>query len=201
MAKSDKSRKIGIFGGTFNPVHIGHLINIEFTRDFFALDKVFLIPAKIPVHKEIEGGVSPADRFRMVELAVADNPFIEASSIEIDRDSPSYTITTINELHEIYPDDELFLILGADSFNELDTWKSYEDILKRVSIIVMKRPGSPVLRNDIKKFASGIYEIENPLIDLSSTIIRNRIKQGRTVRYLTSDEILGYIEKKRLYQN
>jgi len=123
MVKSDRIKRTGIFGGTFNPIHHGHLINIELLIDHFNLDRVLFIPAKIPVHKTLADNVSSADRLKMVELALAGSENMLSSGIEINRETASYTITTLEELKNIYPDDELFLIIGSDSFNELDTWK------------------------------------------------------------------------------
>ena len=200
MERLDKIKKIGIFGGTFNPIHYGHLINLEFIREQYNLDKVILIPAKMPVHKELSGSVQAADRMEMVNLAVSDNKFFETSSIEFDRDSASYTIITVNELRELYHDDELYLIIGSDSYNELDTWKSYEELLKSISLIVMLRPGSVVLRDDLPVVPGSVFITDSPLIDISSSLIRERISRGYTAKYLTPDAVIDYINRKGLYR-
>ena len=198
MERLDKIKKIGIFGGIFNPIHYGHLINLEFIREQYNLDKVILIPAKMPVHKELSGSVQAADRMEMMNLAVSDNKFFETSSIEIDRDSASYTIITVNELRELYHDDELYLIIGSDSYNELDTWKSYEELLKSISLIVMLRPGSVVLRDDLPVVPGSVFITDSPLIDISSSLIRERISRGYTAKYLTPDAVIDYINRKVL---
>lgn len=200
-ARSGNIRRTGIFGGTFNPVHYGHLINIEFIREEYSLDRVILIPAKIPVHKNISDNTAPSDRFEMVRLAVSGNNFIEVSGIEIERETPSYTIITISELQAMYPDDKLYLIIGSDSFNELDTWKSYKELLAEIPLIVMKRPGSEALRDDIHGIAKEVNVFENPLIGISSSMIRERIKKDLTVRYLIPDAVADYIYRKGLYKN
>lgn len=199
MAKLDNSRRTGIFGGTFNPIHIGHLINLEFIREKYSLDRVFVIPAKVPVHKNITDSIDPADRLEMVKLAFSGNRFVEISEIEINRESPSYTIITLEDIRHLFPDDELYLIIGSDSFNELDTWKSYKEILAEIPLIIMKRPGSTKLRDDLLLLALEVNVFENPLIEISSSMIRERIKNNLSVRYLIPDAVADYIYKKRLY--
>jgi nicotinate-nucleotide adenylyltransferase len=200
MARYGNIRRIGIFGGTFNPIHYGHMINIELIREKYSLEKIFVIPAKIPVHKIITDQIDPAARFEMVKIAFANNNFIEVSDIEINRDTPSYTVITLKELGTLYPDDKLYLIIGSDSFNELDTWKSYKEILADRPLIVMKRPGSEALRDDIFSLAAEVNIFENPLIGISSSMIRDRIKNNLSVRYLIPDNVAEYIYRKRLYR-
>ncbi len=200
MVKSDRIKKIGIFGGTFNPIHHGHLINIELVKENFQLDLILLIPAKIPVHKKIEDSISPYDRYKMVELAVAGVDTLEISDLELKRDSASYTITTLEELKSIYPDSELFLIIGSDSFNELDTWKEYKKILKNYALIVLQRPGDILLRKDIQSLATKVEFYNESMIDISSTMIRERVRKGLSIRYLTTDSVINFIRDKGLYK-
>ncbi len=200
MAKSDKPFKTGIYGGTFNPVHYGHLVNAEYVRESFGLDRIIFIPAKKPVHKEMIKYASPEDRIAMVSSAVKGNEYFTVSDIEVSRESDSYTIYTIEAMEKLYPDDELFLIIGSDSFNELDTWKSYREIIDKVAIIVMLRPGSISLRPDILKLGRKFFLHENPLIGISSSDIRERIGAGNSVRYLTPDSVIDYIYSKGLYK-
>lgn len=194
-------RRTGIFGGTFNPVHTGHLINIEFVRDFLNLDRVLLIPAKDPVHKKIYDSVTPDERLEMVKLAVSGNKYFEVSGIEIERDTSSYTLYTLNQLKKIYPDDEFYLIIGSDSFNELDTWKSFQEILERTNIVVIRRPGDLELRKDILEISVSVTAVENPEINISSTEIRNRVRLGKSIKYLVPDAVLDYINIRGLYRN
>jgi nicotinate-nucleotide adenylyltransferase len=200
MVKSDKAKRIGIFGGTFNPIHHGHLINIELLLEHFNLDLVLFIPAKIPVHKNVAGKVTPADRLKMVELAIENSEKFHSSGIEINRKTASYTITTLHELEEIYPGDELFLIIGSDSFNELDTWKEYKNILSGYKIIVMMRPGDTELRDDLLTHALKVEQYRGGLIEISSSMIRERIKSNLPVRYLTTDNVIEFIRIKGLYK-
>ena len=194
-------KRTGIFGGTFNPVHAGHLINLEFIRSELELDRVLLIPAREPVHKTIDDRITPSERLDMVKIAIEGNPFFKASTIEIERPQSSYTLYTINELLTIYPEDEFFLIIGSDSFNELDTWKSYAEILKSVNIAVMKRPGDPHLREDLTAISKKVIIVENPEIGISSTMIRERVKLGKSIRYLVPDPVIEYIHARGLYKN
>ncbi|HPS59057.1 MAG TPA: nicotinate-nucleotide adenylyltransferase [Spirochaetota bacterium] len=200
MAKHDNPLKIGIYGGTFNPVHYGHLVNVESVRDKFKLDMVIFIPAKMPVHKEMTCYASPEDRLAMVKTAVDGNEYFSVSDMEITRESASYTIYTIDTLERLYPGTELFLIIGSDSFNELDTWKAYTEIIKRVAIIIMQRPGSVTLRQDMLMKGGRFILHENPLIGISSSGIRERIMSGHSIKYMTPDSVIDYIYSKGLYK-
>jgi nicotinate-nucleotide adenylyltransferase len=200
MVKSDRSERIGVFGGTFNPIHHGHLINIELLTDQFNLDRVLFIPAKIPVHKDVAGKVTAADRLKMVELAIQNSEKFHSSGIEINRETASYTITTLRELEKAYPGDELFLIIGSDSFNELDTWKDYKNILTGYTIIVMMRPGDTELRGDLSAQAIKIEQYAGALIDISSSMIRERVKKELSIKYLTTDSVIEFIRIKGLYK-
>ena len=200
MVKSDRTKRIGIFGGTFNPIHHGHLINIELIKEKFKLDLILFIPAKIPVHKIVEDNILPSDRLEMLKLAVAGNNGFQVSGIELNRESASYTITTLEELKIIYPDDNLFLIIGSDSFNELDTWKEYKKILMEYPVIVMQRPGDLRLRDDILSLAVNVDIHREAMIEISSSMIRDRVKKGLPVRYLTTNEVIDFINDKGLYK-
>lgn len=200
MVKQGKCPRIGIYGGTFDPVHYGHLLNAESVRESYSLDRVLFIPDKKPVHKSSPGLALPEDRMNMLKLAVTGNSKFEVSDIEINREEPSYTIYTVESLIELYPGAELFLIIGSDSFNELDTWKSYMEIISRVHVIVMKRPGSTELRHDIMSLDGSFHYHDNPMIEISSTLIREKIRNGLSVRYMLPDIVIEYIYSKELYK-
>lgn len=193
--------KLGIFGGTFNPIHYGHLINAQLIFEDFDLDKVIFVPSKSPVHKEFINGATGEDRHRMIEYAIEGNSNFEISRIELDRDTPSYTIFTINELIDDYRESEFYLIIGIDSYNEFQTWKDYREILERVSLIVLKRPNGQIVDREIQKMSDKIYFVENPPIGISSSKIREYIKLGRSIRYLVPVEVERYIIEKGLYTN
>ncbi len=192
--------KLGIFGGTFNPIHYGHLINAEFIRSDFDLDRIILVPARYPVHKSLAGEVPAEERYAMAALAVGSAPEYEVSRIEIDRKEPSYTITTVHALQKQYPGSELHLIVGMDSLNTIDTWRETERLLNQVSLIVMRRPGEGPAA-DIDLGGCGVRYADNPLIDISSTAVRERIRWGRSVRFLLPDAVIDYIARKGLYRN
>jgi nicotinate-nucleotide adenylyltransferase len=193
--------KIGLLGGTFNPIHNGHLINAEIIREKFELDKILFIPAKYPVHKDLEGNVTSEDRFKMIRLAVKDNKGFDISRIEIDRDGRSYTIITLKQLLDYYRKDKLYLILGSDSFNEIGIWKDSNEILRAVPLIVMKRPGYEKLNKKIINIAKEVNFIDNPLIGISSSMIRESIKNNKSIKYMVPLKVEQYIIKKGLYQS
>jgi nicotinate-nucleotide adenylyltransferase len=190
--------KLGIFGGTFNPIHNGHLINAEIIRSEYHLDRILLVPSKIPVHKDLAGNVSAEERYTMTLLAVQDVKEFEVSKIEIDREGPSYTIDTLRELRLIYPDDSFYLILGMDSLYEIGKWKETELLLGSVPVIVMKRPGMEKIH--VMDFDTcDIMYADNPMIEISSSCVRERLRNKRSVRFLIPDQVIEYINKKGLY--
>ena len=200
MVRSDNKKRIGIFGGTFNPIHHGHLINIALVKENFDLDLILLIPVKEPVHKSLSDNILPGDRLKMVELAIADERCYKALDIEIKRESPSYTITTLEELKKIYCNDELFLIIGSDSFNELDTWREYKKILSDYTVIVLQRPGDTLLRNDLLSIAKKVELQTGYMIEISSSMIRDRANKGLPIKFFTTDDVVNYIRDKGLYK-
>jgi len=191
--------KIGIFGGTFNPVHYGHLINAEFIRDAFSLDRILFIPSKAPVHKDLAENISPDDRFAILERAISGNSCFQASRVELDRHEPSYTVHTVDQIKAAKPGDEIFLIIGDDSFLSIHTWKDYRSLLKAVPVIVMNRQGNMVRNAAITYDVSSVYYAGNPIIGISSTVIRERVRLNRSIRYLVPDEVIDYIMERELY--
>lgn len=196
--------KIGIMGGTFNPIHHGHLILSEYIRLEASLDKIIFIPTGYPPHKsDVLNGKT---RLKMVDLAIEDNPFFISSDMEINRSYPSYTIDTIEELNKIYLNARLYMIIGSDSLFSLSSWKDYPKLLKQVNFIVADRfrLGHNDVENEIErlndKFASHIVSFDNPIIDISSTSIRYRIKMGLSIKYLVPGIVEDYIYKLNLYR-
>lgn len=191
--------KIGILGGTFNPPHIGHLIVAESIRDQLKLDKILFVPSYIPPHKLFSQVALPKQRLEMVELAIEKNRNFSASDIEIAREGKSYTVDTINSLISLHPASQLFLIIGMDNLMDFSDWKSPNEIVSNVELIVMNRPGYDTdVKSEFKKFATFI---KVPNIDISSSDIRRRIKLGRSIRYLVPFEVEQYIVKKGLYKS
>ncbi len=202
-----KIKKLGISGGTFDPIHYGHLIIAEEIREKLGLDRVLFIPSGNPPHKENANVTNAVFRFEMVKHAVSSNPFFYASHIETDRKGHTYTIDTLKRLKEIYGDDtEFYFITGADVVRELTTWKDYEKVFKLCNFVAVLRPGYPA--SDFLKdvvllkfeFGANIHEVEAPLIGISSTIIRDRVTRGVSIRYLVPGTVENYIYKKGLYK-
>jgi nicotinate-nucleotide adenylyltransferase len=213
--------KTGIFGGTFNPIHIAHLRIAEEIRDTLGLARVIFVPASVPPHKELADNLPFEHRFRMVELAIGTNPHFTVSDIEAKREGKSYSIDTIRRFRRLYPDDEFYFIMGSDTFVDFGSWKQYGAIFCCCNIVAITRPGAvvPHLVEALPVDVAGefcYYENENRLshtsgnsvfyvagtqLDVSSTCLRDMIKAGRSVRYLVSDEVEKYIKEQRLYLN
>jgi len=187
--------KIGILGGTFNPIHIGHLILAEETREKIGLEKIIFIPAYLPPHKDNSDIAEARHRLAMVKLATSRNSNFFVSDLEIKRDGRSYTIDTIKELKVIYPQDDLYFIIGSDLLEYLDEWKDLNEILKLVKFIVATRPGYP-----LEKIPSHIATIPIRAVDISGFEIRKAIRENKSFRYLVADAVYDYINKKRLYR-
>jgi nicotinate-nucleotide adenylyltransferase len=196
----------GILGGTFDPIHFGHLVLAEKACEAFQLSRVVFVPAAIPPHKIGEVKTSAANRLRMVELAIADNPHFQISKVELEREGPSYTIDTIQQLVSDARGEEALLIMGFDSLLELNTWKDYQQLLSEIKVITAFRPGYPVLRNEnewpefLQPFRERILLLEAPLIDISATWLRVELIYTRSIRYLLPEPVREYIELERLYR-
>lgn len=187
--------KIGILGGTFNPIHIGHLILAEEAREKLGLDKVIFVPTYLPPHKDNSDIAAALHRLRMLELALKSNKLFCVSDIEIKRNGRSYTIDTIKEFKEKYPKDDLYFIIGSDLLKYLDEWKDLSEILKMVKFIVATRPGYP-----LEKIPSYIKTLPIRAVDISAFEVRSCIKENKSFRYLVADAVFNYIVKKRLYR-
>lgn len=185
--------KIGVFGGTFDPIHHGHLALARAAQKQLGLDKVLFIPAFIPPHKA--GEVTPAAyRYRMVELAVSDEPEFEISDLEFNRPEISYTADTLRQLKKIYPDAELFLIVGADCLVAMpSSWKEPEEIVKLAQLAAAKRPGFKA--EDFKN----VRWIDMPQSPLSSTAVRESLKRGENGNQFFPAKVAQYVRKMKLY--
>ena len=194
--------KLGIMGGTFNPIHQGHLVAAEFIRDEFKLDEVLFVPSGKPPHKDDNQIVSPEHRWMMVVLATASNEYFSVSSIETERVGESYTRDTILELKQKYKKKtECYFITGADAIAEISTWHKTEDLPKLTKFIAASRPGYKLDMNNIDlRFRKCTYLMEIPALTISSTEIRKRIKRGQTIKYLVPEVVEKYIYKNNLYR-
>ena len=196
IGSSDK--KLGIFGGTFNPPHIAHLLAAEGVRDQLKLNKILFVPAAVPPHKQKENVIPAKHRLEMVKLAIRGNPFFELSDMELRRRGPSYTIDTVRELRHTNPHDDIFFIMGIDLLTDFDTWKEPDKILVECTLVAMNRPGFDLAVVD-KELLARIELVNVPSVDISSTNIRRRVRSGRSIRYLVTPEVETYIRRNSIY--
>jgi len=197
MVRSRGGRRIGIFGGTFDPPHIGHLVAALEARQALDLDVVLLVVANAPWQKVGERQVSPAqDRLAMVVAAVDDAPGLEPSDLEIARGGLSFTADTLAALAEGEPDAELFLVLGNDAAAGFATWERHEEVAARAHLVVVDRPGTPTPIDD----GFGWTRLDIPELEISSTELRHRVSDGRSIRYLTPDGVATCITERGLYR-
>ncbi len=215
--------RIGIFGGTFNPIHMGHLKAARRVQRKYLLKNVLFIPSYIPPHKESIEIASPIHRLKMVELALASYPQFIPSSIEIDAREKSYSIITLRKIKKLFPKTLILFILGIDAFLEIDTWKDYHQVLKQCFFVVISRPGyrlqdaRRVIEGKYKERMAEVLEDEEiredmftsykiflfPMdsLDLSSTEIREKIKRGDSVKGMVPKTVEIYIDKNSLYRD
>ena len=198
MSKRTMTR-IGIFGGTFNPPHTGHLIVAESVCQLLKLDKLFFVPSYISPHKERGEDKLAHHRTRMVRLAIKFNPRFNLCDSEVKRKGISYTYETVETLHRRYPTCKLLLIIGADNFAEFHTWKNPERITHATSLVVMNRP-LHASGNAGGKFHKGIQFAPVPDIQISSTQIRTMVRRHLSIRYLVPQAVLQYIQRHKLYR-
>lgn len=203
---ADPSReyRLGIMGGTFDPIHYGHLVTAEQAREALDLDLVLFMPAGSPAFKQEKQVTGAEDRYAMTVLATAANPAFDASRFEIDREGVTYTVDTLRALREHYPDNvKLYFITGADAIIDILTWRDAEHIAGLATLIAATRPGYDIEQAKSRIAASGldfdVRYIEIPALAVSSTNLRERVAAGKSVRYLTSESVMGYIRKNGLY--
>ncbi len=190
-------KKIGVMGGTFDPVHVGHLIIAERAREEFGLEKVLFIPSGVPPHKQ-KVFASKAHRLAMVELAVEGNIYFESCDIEVKKKKVSYTFDTVSAVSRLNPDAEIFLITGEDAFYDLPSWHRCGELARKAVFLVAPR---------VRKSPAGIPAIpfleysfiDSPMMEISSSGIRGCISGGKTVKYLVPDRIFEYIRRYNLY--
>ncbi len=217
------TQRLGILGGTFNPIHYGHLAAAEEVRDRLKLDRVLFIPSFLPPHKQEEDMPSAVQRLEMVRLAISGNKNFKISDIEVKRGGKSYTIDTVEALLTLYPGTELYFITGLDSFLDIQTWKGWERLLTLCSFVALSRPGysftdlakivflkesalglaaldrQETAQIAVKSDQKRVYLERISLYDISSTDIRTRIRQARTIKYHLPEAVEHYIIENKLY--
>ncbi|MFA4044481.1 MAG: hypothetical protein HZRFUVUK_001268 [Candidatus Fervidibacterota bacterium] len=204
METSHSIKRIGIMGGTFDPIHLAHLFAAEEARFKFNLEKVIFVPCGVPAHKK-PYEVTPAEhRYAMVLLATANNPYFEVSRIEIDREGPSYAIDTVVAFRQLYGEDaSIYFITGADAVLEILTWKETDKLIRLCKFIAVTRPGYDLSKiSEVlgEEYASAIEILQIPGMDISSTAIRQRVRNGEPIRYLVPEMVYHYIMQHKLYR-
>ncbi len=188
--------RVGVFGGSFDPIHLGHLVLAESARDALRLDHVLLIPALSPPHKPHRALAPAEERWRMVELACADNAALRPSRIELDRAGRAFTADTLRSLHEAATKPtEYFLVIGADSLRDMHTWREPETIRRLARLVVAPRPGVHVLADE------SVIVLAQPPLGISASDIRARVRGGRTIRYFVPDAVRAHIFERGLYRD
>jgi nicotinate-nucleotide adenylyltransferase len=196
-------RRVGIMGGTFDPIHYGHLVTAEEALQQFGLDEVLFVPTGSPWMKEHEVVSPPEDRYLMTVIATASNPRFRVSRMEVDRDGPTYTVDTLRGLHEALGDGvDLFFITGADAVLEIFQWKDQEELFRLAHFIAATRPGYDIAAFEATAPTSHprISVMTIPALAISSTDIRTRIAWGRPIRYLVPEGVNSYVQKAGLYR-
>ena len=198
--------KIGIMGGTFDPIHYAHLATAEYIRETYNLDKILFIPNGNPPHKS-KLRTNKIDRYNMVLLATMNNDNFVVSDMEINRESRTYTIDTLKELHKIYKNANIYFITGFDAICDMESWKNVSENFELATFIAANRPGISSLEAKEKienlkiKYNANIRSVNVPSLDISSTYIRKHIKDGKSIKYLIPENVETYIYEKNIYTN
>lgn len=197
--------RIGVIGGTFDPIHLGHLIAAQWAQCELKLDKVIFVPAAIPPHKDNDEVLDQEYRYNMVKLATKSNEKFEVSDIELQREGSSYTVDTLKHFGQIYPKTQLFFIMGLDALLGLDTWKDVDELIELANFVVTTRPGYIIKPHDEIydklpwRFWSKVIYLEIPGMEISSSLIRQRLRQDKSIKYLVPEVIQDYILKNKIY--
>lgn len=194
--------RVGVMGGTFNPIHNGHLIAAQEALNTFGLDEVVFVPTGAPWQKEGKLVASAEERYLMTVIATASNPRFGVSRVEIDRHGPTYTVDTLRTLHAQRPSADLYFITGADAILQILTWKDPDEVLDLATFIAVTRPGHDLAQLEVlgPQIRDRVMTLHIPGLAISSTEIRDRIRRGQPIRYLVPAAVSTYIEKAGLYR-
>lgn len=207
MISFENYKKIGILGGTFNPVHIGHLLMAEYAKEMVGLDVVILMPSCKSYMKAGMNVLSGQERLEMLQLSIDDNPNLITSDMEIRRGGNTYTYETLLQMKKLCPDSELHFIVGADSLFSMERWVKPEEIFANCTILAAGRNGADKKALLLKKseleerFHAKILILDFPQIDISSTVIRENVRSSKSIRYMVHDKVLQYIRENHLYED
>lgn len=197
--------KLGILGGTFDPIHFGHLLTAEFAREALYLERVLFVPAGDPPHKQGVKKTAAHHRRKMVELAIGPNPHFELSPIDLERPGPHYSVDTVPLIRAQYgvAADDCYFIIGSDSLADLPAWHNPRQLITRCKLVVAHRPGYRPnvdnLEQEIPGLAARLVWVEIPEIDFAGSTIRNRVRAGQSIRYQVPEAVRAYIQHHRLY--
>lgn len=200
-------RKIGIMGGTFNPIHIGHLLLAQSALEEFELDEIWLLPTGCSYMKAKRSLLSPIERYHMASLAASENENMKCLDIEIKREGYTYSYETMEELKRTFPETDFFFLVGADCLFTMESWKYPERLFRSCRIIAAVRNGVGMPEMEAKaqvlsrQYQAQIMLFSFPNLEISSTDIRERVRVGRSIRYLVPDEVISYIEEKGFYKD
>lgn len=203
---AEEKKRVGIMGGTFDPIHIGHLSIAEAARETLGLSEVIFIPAAQPPHKPGRK-VAPAEhRLRLTQLAIESNPFFRVLDVEMKREGPSYSYDTLRTLVETHGERaDFYFIIGGDELNYIFTWHRISELFSLCRFAAASRKGAPISLHDVRaqlgeEVLSRIHCVETPELEISSTDIRRRLREGRSIRYLVPEKVEAYIDKEGLYR-
>lgn len=205
-SSSGKKKKTGVMGGTFNPIHVGHLMLAQWAMEEAGLDQILFIPAGYPYMKDKSHVIDGKDRLKMVDLAIEGNPGFASSGMEIVREGYTYTCDTMEQLQAENEDTEFYFIMGADCLFTIEKWRDPERIFKACTVIAAARNGSSLTEMEKKcqelreKFGAKIKLLQFPAMELSSTEIRDRVRTGQSIRYMVPENVRKYILDKDLYR-
>ncbi|WP_211745535.1 nicotinate-nucleotide adenylyltransferase [Paenibacillus sp. Marseille-Q4541] len=193
--------KVGIMGGTFDPIHMGHLLAAEAVKDVYKLDEVWFMPSHLPPHKQAAGATGE-QRLDMTKLATRGYEDYSTLDIEVARGGVSYTIDTIRLLLKEHPNTDFYFIIGADMVNYLPKWERIDELAQLITFIGVGRPGFDLHLDDLPEFLQErVLHAEMPLVDISSTAIRRRLGNGKSVRFMVPDSVLQFIKRSGLYES
>ncbi|WP_433802412.1 nicotinate-nucleotide adenylyltransferase [Actinomycetospora sp. CA-084318] len=191
--------RVGVMGGTFDPIHHGHLVAASEAALRFDLDEVVFVPTGQPWQKSKTEVTAAEDRYLMTVVATASNPRFTVSRVDVDRDGPTYTVDTLRDLAEVFPDDELYFITGADALEQILSWHRADEMFEIAHFVGVTRPGFELVSDHLPKGAVSLIEV--PAMAISSTDCRARVEKGEPVWYLVPDGVVQYIAKRGLYRN
>jgi nicotinate-nucleotide adenylyltransferase len=192
--------KLGVLGGTFDPIHVGHLRAAESAREALGLDEVLFVPARVPPHRD-PPACDTLDRFAMVCLATATNPAFQVSDLELRREGPSFSVDTLTALAQARPGARLFLIVGSDAYAEMGSWRDLETVRSLCEVAVVGRPQPDATPDtSVPVLDDGAHLVEGPVLAVSATQIRERARRGQSLRYLVPEAVAHHISKRRLYR-